>query len=112
MSKMKLVFTDYEENWDEFTVHVVIKAKLNEVEIQAISMDMSHGRATTEVIRRTALEQMKDIVEQSIKRLGMQPSDYDRDVSQMLKEFEVFLHQKFRMECTSYEIPFNHLQVA
>ena len=63
MNKMKLVFTDYEENWDEFTVHVVVKAKLNDVEIQAISMDMSHGRATTGVIARVAREQMQDIVE-------------------------------------------------
>ncbi|AEV89631.1 hypothetical protein OBP_194 [Pseudomonas phage OBP] len=112
MSKMKLVFTAYEERWDNFTVDVVIKATLNGVELDATSLPMSHKRATTEVVNRAAMSQIQDIVEQSIKRLGMQPSDYDRNLTDMLKQFEVFLHQDFRDQCSEYEIPFKHLLAA
>lgn len=111
MAKMKLVFTQYQENWDDFTVHVVVKATLNDVPLEGISLNMSHKRATTEVVNRNAVEQILDIVEQSIKRLGMQPSDYDRDLKSMLKEFDVFLHQDFRDQCAEYEIPYKHLIV-
>lgn len=109
MSKMKLVFTEYQENWDAHTVHVVVKATLNGTPLEGISLDMSHKRATTEVVNRAAANQILDVVEQSIKRLGMQPSDYDRDLKTMLKEFDVFLHQTFRDQCSEFEITFKHL---
>lgn len=112
MSKMKLVFTGYEEEWDANTVHVKVTGTLNGAVIEAISLPMSHKRATTPVVTHHAKMQMQDIVEQSIKRLGMQPSDYDRDLELMLKEFEVFLHQNFREQCGELEVPFNHLLIA
>lgn len=109
MAKMKLIFTEYQENWDNFTVHVVVKATLNDVPLEGISLDMSHKRATTAVIHRAVADQVMDVVQQAIKRLGMQPTDYDHDLQSMLKEFDVFLHQDFRDQCAEYEIPYKHL---
>jgi hypothetical protein len=109
MSKMKLVFTGYAEDWDANTVHVIVKGTLNGVELEASSLPMSHKRATTTVVNHHAAMQIQDLVEQSIYRLGMQPSDYDRDLKSMLEQFDVFLHQTFRDQCSEFEIPFKHL---
>lgn len=109
MAKMKLVFTGYEEHWDETIVQLTVKATLNDVEIMVSSLPMSYKRATTVVVNRTAQDVFNCVAEEAVKRLGTFPADYDRDTAKMLAEFDVFLHQTFRDQCAEYEIPFNHL---
>lgn len=109
MSKIKLIFTGYEEEWESTTVTIKIKATFNGMPCMVTSLPLSHKRASSEVIRRTAITTMQDVVEDAIFRIGMRASDYNRDLKDMLGQFQVFLHQDFREQCEEHEIPFNHL---
>lgn len=109
MSKPTLVFTGYREDWEETTVAVVVNLQLNGQAFSVSSLPLSQKRATSEVVRRTALSTMQEAVEDAIFRIGMRASDYDRELKAILKEFNVFLHKDFREQCEEYEIPFNHL---
>lgn len=109
MSKMKLVFTGYREDWDQDKVTIAISAELNGTRFVTSSLPLAHKRATSETIRKHALICIQDVVEEGIFRKGMRASDYDRDLDAMLKEFDVFLHIEFRKQCIENEIPFANL---